>query len=54
MDVVTEKRKISAYLDEELKERAEQLAKLEKRSLSNLIEILLQEAVDKAQAEGRL
>ena len=54
MTVATDKRKISAYLEDSLKEDAEKLAKLQKRSLSNLIEILLQEAVDKAKSEGKL
>lgn len=52
--VVTKKNKVSAYLDDELKADAEKLAELEKRSLSNLIEVLLQEAVNKAKRENRL
>jgi hypothetical protein len=54
MTLATDKKKISAYLDDNLKADADRLAKLEKRSLSNLIEVLLQEAVDKAKHEGRL
>ena len=54
MTLATDKKKISAYLDEELKTDADKLAKLEKRSLSNLIEVLLQDAIDKAKQEGRL
>jgi hypothetical protein len=49
---VTDKRKISVYLPDDLKRKAEKLAESKKRSLSNLIEVLLQEAVDKAEAEG--
>ncbi len=54
MAVATDKRKVSAYLDEEVKEKAERLAKLESRSLSSLIEILLKEAIRKAEEEGKL
>ncbi len=54
MTVATDKKKISAYLTNGLKEKAEKLAQSEKRSLSNLIEVVLQQAVDKAQSEGRL
>lgn len=54
MAVATDKKKISAYLSDSLKEKAEKLAQLEKRSLSNLIEVVLQQAVDKAEVEGRL
>ena len=52
--VVTKKSKVSAYLSDEVKVDADKLAELEKRSLSNLIEVLLQEAIDKAKKEGRL
>lgn len=53
MILATDKRKVSAYLSEDLKEKAEKLAAIEKRSLSNFIEVLLQSAVDKFEAEGR-
>ena len=52
--LTTEKKKISAYLPDDLKKDAEQLAAMDKRSLSNLIEMLLQKAVDEAKAQGRL
>jgi hypothetical protein len=54
MVLATDKRKVSAYLNDDLKSDADKLAKLEHRSLSNLIEVLLQKAVDKARQEGRL
>ena len=54
MTLATDKKKISVYIDEELKLKAEKLAKLEKRSLSNLLEVLLQQAVDKAEEDKRL
>jgi hypothetical protein len=52
--LVTEKKKISAYLPEDLKAEAEVLAGLESRSLSNLVEALLRAAVDEAKASGRM
>lgn len=54
MTMGTEKHKVSAYIGSSLKEDADSLAKVEKRSLSNLIEVLLQQAVDKAKAEGKI
>lgn len=54
MTVATDKRKVSAYLEEEIKEKADRLAKLESRSLSSLIEVLLKDAIRKAEDEGRL
>jgi hypothetical protein len=54
MVLVTDKKKVSTYLEEGLKQDAEKLAALESRSLNNLIEVLLKAAVDKAKAEGRL
>jgi hypothetical protein len=54
MTLATVKKKVSAYLSDELKADADKLAELNKRSLSNLIEVLLQEAVDKARQEGKL
>jgi GIY-YIG catalytic domain len=43
---------VSTYPLKDLKEKAEKLAAFEKRSLSNFIEVLLQAAVDKFEAEG--
>jgi hypothetical protein len=54
MILVTSKKKVSVYLNERLKGDAERLARSELRSLNNLIELLLQEAVDKAKKEGRI
>lgn len=47
MCVATDKIRVSTYISPELKDLAEQLAKLKKRSLSNLLEVLLEEAVKK-------
>ena len=52
--VVTEKKKISVYLDPELKPLAEKLAKARNRSLSNLCESLLRDAVNNALNGGEL
>jgi predicted HicB family RNase H-like nuclease len=52
--VTTEKKKVSVYLEESLKIDAMKLADLEKRSLNNLVEVVLQAAVDKAKSEGRI
>lgn len=52
--VPTDKRKVSLYIEDSLKQSAEMLAKIERRSLNNLIEFLLQEAVEDAKKQGRL
>lgn len=52
--VTTDKKRISLYVEEELKAALEVLAKARKRSLSNLIEVLCQEAVDKAKHGGEI
>jgi hypothetical protein len=54
MVLVTDKKKVSVYLNERLKKDAEKLAKSEFRSLNNLIEVLLQEAVEKAKEDGKI
>lgn len=52
--VVTAKKRISVYINEELKERLEKLAKSRKRSLNNLIETCMEEIADKAEEDGEL
>lgn len=52
--VATDKTRISVYLEPSLKEYLERLAKLRKRSLSNLIEVTCQEEVDRAKNSGEL
>ncbi len=54
MTLATDKRKASVYMDEDLKNDLEKLAKVESRSVSNLIELLCKEAVVKAKREGRI
>jgi predicted DNA-binding protein len=46
--------RMSLYLPDELKAKIEKLAELESRTLSNYIESLCKEAVDKAISEGKL
>ena len=53
MTVATDKTRVSAYVPEDLKEKAEQLAADEGRSLSNYIEQLLKNQVLAAEAAGR-
>ncbi|MGL4618724.1 MAG: ribbon-helix-helix domain-containing protein [Chroococcidiopsis sp.] len=50
----THKTKVGTNLDEDLKNDLEKLAKVESRSVSNLIELLCKEAVVKAKKEGRI
>jgi predicted transcriptional regulator len=49
MTVTTDKIRVSTYIDPNLKKDLEKLAKARKRSLSNLIEVICQEAVNQAQ-----
>jgi hypothetical protein len=52
MTVATDKIRVSTYLDPSLKKQAEKLAKSQKRSFSNLLEVLLEEAVTQAIEKG--
>jgi predicted transcriptional regulator len=54
MTVATSKPKVSVYIDPDLKEDLEALAKIRKRSVSNLIEVLCQEEVDRAKKSGEI
>lgn len=53
-DVATNKARLVAYCDPEIKEKLERLAETRLRSLSNLIESVLVEEVAKAEASGEL
>jgi len=53
-DVATNKARLVAYCDPEIKEKLEKLAEGRLRSLSNLIESILVEEVTKAEATGEL
>jgi predicted transcriptional regulator len=52
--VATNKARLVAYCDPEIKEKLERLAELRLRSLSNLIESVLVEEVARAEAKGEL
>jgi len=52
--VTTDKKRISLYVEEQLKADLEALAKTRRRSLSNLIEVLCQEAVEHAKQNGEI
>ena len=54
MSVPTDKNRVSTYISDDLKLRAEALAKREGRSLSGLLAYLLQEAVEAAEKAGRI
>ncbi|PSB30195.1 CopG family transcriptional regulator [Stenomitos frigidus ULC18] len=53
-DVATNKARLVAYCEPEVKEKLERLAESRLRSLSNLIESILVEEVAKAEASGEL
>lgn len=49
--MATKKTRVGAYIPEDLKNQAEKIARSQKRSLSNLIEVLLERAVDESVAD---
>ncbi len=53
-DVATNKARLVAYCEPEIKEKLERLAELRLRSLSNLIESVLVEEVARAEASGEM
>ena len=52
--MATDKKKISAYLDEDLKDAADQLSKARGMSLSTLVAFLLSKEVREARNSGEL
>ncbi|MFG6095089.1 hypothetical protein SPB21_07555 [Leptothoe sp. ISB3NOV94-8A] len=52
MVLATDKKKVSAYLEPDLKEDAEALAKTRRMSLSTLIAVLLDREVKEARKQG--
>ena len=54
MAVATDKKKISAYLEEDLKNDADALAKSRRMSLSTLIAVLLDKEIKEAKRLGEL
>lgn len=53
-DVPTDKARVATYIDEELKQKLEQLAALEDRSVSNFLERLIKQAVEQAEKKGKI
>jgi hypothetical protein len=51
---VKEKNRLATYIDPDLKQRLEKLAKSEKRSVSNLLEILIEEACKNFERKEKL
>lgn len=52
--VPSKKPRIGVYISEELKAKAEIVAESESRSLSNWITVLIEEAVERAESEGKI
>ena len=52
--MATNKAKLMVYLEQSYKNGLEKLAELENRSMSNFVETLIQEVVDKARSEGKI
>ncbi len=54
LQCMSDSERISVVLPEQTKKDLEKLCELEKRSISNFVYLLIQDAIDKAKAEGRL
>ncbi len=50
----SEKPRITVYLDEDLKEELEELARLNDRPVSNFVLTLIKQAITDAKAQGQL
>lgn len=50
--MVTGKKRISVYVDEQTKKDLERLSKIRKRTLSNFIEVSMQEIIEAAKRTG--
>ncbi|MBE9119154.1 ribbon-helix-helix protein, CopG family [Lusitaniella coriacea LEGE 07157] len=46
--------RISVVLPEQTKKELEKLCKVERRSISNFVYLLIQDAIDRAKTEGKL
>lgn len=46
--------RVTVYLDPEVKKKLEKLAKLKKRTVSNLVSVLIDEAIDDAEQAGAI
>lgn len=54
MTVATDKTRVSTYIEQRLKELAEKVAASQGRSLSNYIEQLIKQDVNRAKKEGEV
>lgn len=52
--VPTDKAKVFAYIDPELKKKLERLADKRNRSISNMVETMIREEVEEAEQKGEL
>lgn len=52
--VATDKAKLVSYLNHEIKEKFERLAARRNRTMSNMVETLIIQEVEKAEAEGEI
>jgi len=48
----TDKIRVSTYVEPELKRQAERLARIQKRSFSNLLEVMLEQSIAEAIEKG--
>lgn len=46
--------RVTVYLDPEVKKKLEKLAKLKKRTVSNLVSVLIDEAIEDAEQVGAI
>ena len=52
--MATKKPRVVFYVSEETKSKLEKLAARHRRSVSNFVEVLVEEAIEKAEQEGHL
>jgi predicted transcriptional regulator len=52
--VATDKKRVSIYITEELKIDIEKLANVRRRSMSNLIELSMEDTIKKAKENGEI
>jgi hypothetical protein len=52
--MATNKKKLSLYVQEEIKQKLTQLARARRRSVNNLIEVICEEAIAKARKDGEI
>jgi uncharacterized protein (DUF1778 family) len=50
----TDKERISLYVDPEKKEELKRLAKIRKRSLNSMIDVIFDDVLEKAKQDGEL